>query len=184
MSTGWIIVLILIILLYINFLVKESNKKRKAKEALEKEMKARNATLSSSFKHVAGLPIPENTICQVYATPKGIEIVANGQQFNLAKEKIIDVSKRTDVEIQKQLVSSAGGAVGGALLFGPVGALIGGRTKTKDAKKVSNYLIFTYQKDDEPQYVGFDIENSTSLAEKFVKEFQQSGTKTLTQKDL
>ena len=35
----------------------------------------------------------------------------------------------TNEQISKQAVSSAGGAVAGAVLFGPLGAIIGGRAK-------------------------------------------------------
>lgn len=157
---------------------------KKSQKAVKKEMESRNATLSASLKHFAGLPIPENTLCQVYSTPSRIEIIANGQQFNLAKEKIIDVSITTNTEIQKQLVSSTGGAVGGALLFGAVGALIGGRTKTKEIKQVKSYLIFTYQKESETEYVGFDISLGGNVAGKFVKEFQQQKNNPLMQTNL
>jgi len=179
-----LVVVLGIIVFCILMIVLTSRARKKAKKALKQEMESRNATLYAPFKYFAGLPIPENTLCKVYSTPSGIEIVANGQQFNLAKEKIIDVSITTSTEIQKQLVSSVGGAVGGAMLFGAVGALIGGRTKTKDVKQVQSYLIFTYQKESETQYVGFDVTLSGSVAGKFVKEYRQQGNKPLMQTDL
>lgn len=43
---------------------------------------------------------------------------------------------KTDKEIQQQYVSSVGGAVGGAVLFGPLGAITGGRAKKKTVKEV------------------------------------------------
>lgn len=180
MSTKGIIALGLFAF-WIIMIILTSRARRKAKK---KEMKFRNASLSALLKHFAGLPIPENTLCQVYSTPSRIEIVANGQQFNLTKEKIIDVSITTNTEIQKQLVSSSGGAVGGALLFGAVGALIGGRTKAEEVKQVKSYLIFTYQKENETKYVGFDISSGGTRAEKFVKEFQQQEHKPLIQTNL
>ncbi len=42
--------------------------------------------------------------------------------FELEKSKITDMCIKTDKEIQQQYVSSVGGAVGGAVLFGPLGA--------------------------------------------------------------
>ena len=183
MSTGEIIALGLFAFCIIMGIL-TSRERRKAKKAVKKEMKLRNASLSALLKHFAGLPIPENTLCQVYSTPSRIEIVANGQQFNLTKEKIIDVSITTNTEIQKQLVSSSGGALGGAMLFGAVGALIGGRTKAKDVKQVKSYLIFTYQKENGTEYVGFDISSDETRARKFVQEFQQQGPKPLVQTNL
>ncbi len=193
MSTEGIIVLYLlafciIVLIQTSRARREAEKAvKEAEKAVKKEMEFRNASLFASLKHFAGLPIPENTLCQVYSTPSRIEIVANGQQFNLTKEKIIDVSITTNTEIQKQLVSSSGGAVGGALLFGAVGALIGGRTKAEEVKQEKSYLIFTYQKENETKYVGFDISSggtSEIRAEKFVKEFQQQEHKPLMQTNL
>ena len=158
--------------------------KRKLKKIMKKTSKTCQATIFAAFHHLAGLPIPEDTICQVYSTPRGIEIVAKGQQFNLAKDKIIDITIKTDTEIQKQVVSSAGGAIGGAMLFGAVGALIGGRPKTKTTRKISNYLILTYQKDATSDYIGFDVSKQKGSAQQFVREFNQSGNKQLFQTDL
>lgn len=85
---------------------------------------------------------------------------------------------KTDTEIQSQAVSSVGGAISGAMLFGVAGAIIGGRTKTKKLKNVSNYLIITYRSDAEGElkFIVFDIKNNPSSAHKLVKEFQKSHT--------
>lgn len=56
--------------------------------------------------------------------------------FELEKSKITDMCIKTDKEIQQQYVSSVGGAVGGAVLFGPLGAITGGRAKKKTVKEV------------------------------------------------
>lgn len=53
------------------------------------------------------------------------------KSFSLPVEKLIDVSVMTNREIQKQYVSSVGGAVAGAMLFGSVGAILGGSAVSK-----------------------------------------------------
>lgn len=106
--------------------------------------------------------------------PDKYEINANGMTFNLDKQKVTDVCIKTDTEIQQQYVSSAGGAVGGALLFGPLGAIIGGRAKKKKSKMVFRYLIVTYMSENEVKYVGFDVTNNFLLAMKFVDEFTRN----------
>lgn len=87
------------------------------------------------------------------------------------------------MEISKQYVSSIGGAVGGALLFGPVGAVIGGRAKQKKSKNVTNYLIITYTDNNEIKYLGFEInKNLKYKADKLVADFKvrhQSSASTL-----
>ena len=123
-------------------------------------------TIYTAFHHVNGLPIPENVLCEVFSYP----------EIKLPKEKITDISIKTDTEIQQQLVSSAGGAIAGAMLFGSLGAIIGGRVKTKKVKTTTNYLIITYKSENELKYIGFDIQNNPSSADKLVKEFQKSNS--------
>lgn len=141
-----------------------------------KKVKPKNASLFVVLLHTAGLPIPERTLCQLYSYPDRIEINANGTQFTLMKSKITNVSMTTDVEIQKQYVSSAAGAVGGAMLFGAVGALIGGRVKEKKINDVRTYLIFTYEKNNSVDYIAFDATASFFPAKKFVDEFKASNS--------
>jgi hypothetical protein len=81
----------------------------------------------------------------------------------------------TDKEIQKHIVSSTGGAVAGGLLFGPVGAMIGGRAKTRTSNNIRTYLIFSYEKDNSVSYIAFEATNSPFRASKFAKEFNAEG---------
>jgi hypothetical protein len=134
--------------------------------------------------HTAGLPVAENTICQVYSYPDRIEINANGTQFNLSKDRITDIATATDVEIQKQYVSSAAGAVGGALLFGAVGALIGGRVKEKRIETVRSYLIFSYEKDGSISHIAFDATGAFFAANKFVNEYNSTASSKVMQVNL
>lgn len=163
----WSIIAILFILALIVSAISSIHQRIKRKRM----MKINQASLMGVFNHTTGLPIPENTPCVVYSKQSMIEINANGAIFNLAKNKIIDLCTRTDVDMQKSYTSSAGGAVGGAILFGAVGALIGGRSKQKEIKKISTFLIFTYQKEEGIDYIGFNVTDTTPEADKFVKEF-------------
>lgn len=79
---------------------------------------------------------------------------------------------KTDTEIQQQYISSVGGAVGGAVLFGPLGAMIGGRAKKKTIKnEVHRYLIITYQSP-EIKYIGFEIGFNMAFANAYINEFK------------
>ena len=89
---------------------------------------------------------------------------------------IADVAITNDVEIQKSNVSSIGGAIGGAVLFGPLGSMIGGRSKEKTSNIVTSYLVFTYLDHDEIKYISFNCTNDFK-AMKFVKEFKQNNQK-------
>lgn len=134
-----------------------------------------NTDYNVKLKHVAGLPIPENTVCDVHLTNDKIDIHANNMEFSLDRDKVEDISVKTDEEIQKQYVSSSGGAVGGAMMFGAVGALIGGRAKQKTTKTTTTYLIITYTSNDEVKYVGFDVSNiGTYGANQIIKELDKT----------
>ena len=98
--------------------------------------------------HEIGLPIPQGMICLLKLFESKIEIEANNTFFSLNIEKIKDVVIKTDIDIQKSYVSSAGGAVAGGLMFGSVGALIGGRVKQKTDKQINYILIITYEKEE------------------------------------
>ena len=133
-------------------------------------------TIYTAFHHVNGLPIPENVLCEVFSYPDRIDFKSGTTEIKLPKEKITDISIKTDTEIQQQLVSSAGGAIAGAMLFGSLGAIIGGWVKTKKVKTTTNYLIITYKSENELKYIGFDIQNNPPSADKLVKEFQKSNS--------
>lgn len=173
MGFGGVIVLLIvaaaIIGLIVFLIVAMISNSQNKQLAIEKK----GASVFGVFNHVNGLPIAENILCQVSSLPDKYEINANGATFNLDKNKVTDVCIKTDVEIQNQYVSSVGGAVGGALLFGPLGAIIGGRAKKKTSKVINRYLIFTYQNNDEIKYVGFDVTNNFA-ATKFVDEFMKN----------
>lgn len=177
-------IIIAILLLFLIFCVKMlllSLKMQKEKKNQLKNEKSSGATLSATFLHTNGLPIAENIPCKIISYPDRLTITANQNQFNLEKSKVTDICIKTETEIQKQYVSSIGGAVGGAILFGPLGAMIGGRAKEKRAKTDKRYLIITYKKDDGLQFIGFDVTQSYYIAAKFVGEFMQQngGEKTI-----
>lgn len=128
-------------------------------------------TIYTAFHHVDGLPIPENMLCEVFSYPDRIDFKSGTTEIKLLKSKITDMCIKTDTEFQQQTVSSVGGAAAGAMLFGPLGAVIGGRARNKKVKTNTNYLIITYTNEGELKYLGFDIRNNPPSAKKLIKEF-------------
>lgn len=153
--------------------IKEEEKKEKSKliPGSKERMKELKAELCISAKHMAGLPIAEGAHCYIYLCKDKIIFERNETIYNLTIDKINDVTIKSDVEIQKSYVSSVVGAVGGAMVFGPLGAMIGGRAKEKRSTTINNYLIFTYDKDGNTDYISFDV-TGASKAIKFVQFFQ------------
>jgi len=129
---------------------------KKTSEAAKKRKEA-GITLEKNLIHFNGLPIAENTICKITSYADRYEFTANGLSFNLQKDRVTDICIKTNVEIQKQAVSSIGGAVAGAVLLGPLGAIIGGRAKDRKVKTTTKYLIITYMKDEEVKLLCFVI---------------------------
>jgi hypothetical protein len=144
--------------------------KKKEKKNLE------GITIYTAFHHTDGLPIVENMLCEVFSYPDRMDFKAGTTEIKLSKDKITDMCIKTDIEIQQQAVSSVGGAIAGAALFGTLGAVIGGRSKAKKIKTSTNYLIITYKSDNELKYIGFDTKNNPSSATKLVNEFKQTNS--------
>ncbi len=115
------------------------------------------ADLCISLKHMAGLPLAEGSEVFVYRCTDKIIFERNQETFELPVSKVKDVLMKTSIEIQKSYSSSIGGAVGGYVLFGPLGAMVGGRTKEKESKVIDKYLIFSYvNSSDEIDFISFE----------------------------
>ncbi len=143
-------------------------------------MEKYGAINSIKAKHMAGLPVAEGAECFLYLCNSKIIFFRNETEYSLSFEKITDTLIKTDAEIHQAYVSSIGGAVGGAVLFGPLGAMIGGRAKKKESRTFKYYLIFAYDKDEGTDFISFEIPNPAS-GNSFVKAFAQKekGRKTV-----
>ncbi len=159
------------IIAYTNPISEEEKNKR---ETRKEELKA---TKAITLQHFYGLPVAEGTLCNLFLCEDKIVFESKGATFNLSKDKIIDVSDKSEKEITKSYVSSIGGAVGGALLFGPLGAMIGGRTKEKVDKEERFYLIFTYKEKDENKYISFLVNRDRTGIYNFIADFQNNYNK-------
>lgn len=158
-------IMILIIVGIVN-----ASKKKKARKA---ELQQSGLLQYSAFHHVNGLPIPENLLCEIRSYGDRLDFKAGTTNIKLPREKITDMCIKTDTEIQDQVVSSVGGAIAGGMMFGALGAIIGGRAKNKKMQTITQYLIITYTEEhEELKYIGFNIKNNPPSAVKLVKEFQ------------
>lgn len=138
----------------------------------QKNLKKKGINNLIKVKHFYGLSLPENARAVIYEYSDKFTFISNGISFSLLKDKITDISINKDTDIQKHYVSSTGGAIGGAMLFGPLGALIGGRVKTKNTYSIDYYLIFTYLKNNEPSYIAFNCNGKVFEAKKITKQYK------------
>lgn len=133
-------------------------------------------SIYTALHHISGLPLIEDGLCEIFSFPDRLDFKYGTTEITLSKDKITDMLIKTDTEIQNQAVSSVGGAISGAMLFGAIGAIIGGRSKTKKIKTISNYLIIAYQEHtgDTPKFIVFDTKNNPPSAHKLIKEFHKN----------
>ncbi|MGE6600709.1 hypothetical protein ACQKEY_03200 [Lysinibacillus fusiformis] len=144
---------------------REANRKREQFDAESKVLGSRarhqlfNADLCIKVKHTAGLPIAEGAEIFVYRCTDKVIFERGQDTIELDINKVTDILIKTDVEIQKSWVSSAGGAIAGDNVFGSLGAIIGGRAKEKTSTVIEKYLIFAYEKNDGQKYISLEVTN-------------------------
>lgn len=159
MAIPAIIYIILAILLFRR--TKADKEKYAKKYNLQPKITEDFKTVENSFPHTAGLPVAPGAICILNLKKTGLSIHSSGVNFNLAIDKIISISTKTETEIQnqKQYVSSTGRAIAGAALFGLPGAIIGGRAREKNITTTTykNFMVVTYKKGDSIEYLLFAL---------------------------
>lgn len=163
-----------------------SQAKKREKQQLN-ILRQQGLTIHTEFPHVNGLPIAENLLCEIFSFPNRIEFKSGTTNITLMREKITYMCIKTDTEIQQQLVSSIGGTIAGGAMFGTLGAIIGGRAKTKQIKTVTKYLIITYMNNqNQLAYIGFEILNGFALSSAYslIEEFNRLNTNTNVHIDL
>ena len=95
---------------------------------------------------IEGLPLSKNADLIVAYEPTGVTFATlDKQSFTLSMEKITSIHYYDETELEKVVTQSAPGVILGAAMFGVVGAMIGGRVKTKDVKNTKYFLLFTYE---------------------------------------
>ena len=183
-----LLIIIGVLLVFVIFCIKmirlTSQAKKRDTQQLN-SLKEQGLTVHATFPHVNGLPIAENLLCEIFSFPNRIEFKSGTTSITLMREKITYMCIKTDTEIQQQLVSSVGGAIAGGVMFGTLGAIIGGRAKTKKIKTVTKYLIITYMNNqNELAYIGFDVMNNLASAYTLIGEFNKLNTNSGTHIDL
>lgn len=163
---------IFFIALIIIFLIHGAVEKKRDKERIRQEQKA-GIWMSAVFTHISGLPIASGANVKCCWYDDKIVFYANGSNFNLPIENLIDVSEKTNATTQTEYVTSNKKAVAGAVLFGTPGAIIGSQPKKKTNTYFTSYINFTYKsKDGESiKYITFNTASDSYMATKMVEYF-------------
>lgn len=130
---------ILLLLMVVSFCfymaVKTTKAKSDATKAFKNEKQQTGCLELVTLEHVAGLPIPSGVECSIYLYDDKLVFSRSTSTYDLGFDRIADMCIKTETEIQNTYASSIGGAVGGGLLFGPLGAIVGGRAKKKNKQR-------------------------------------------------
>lgn len=155
--------------------------KKPPKEKKEKPVTARRVPeLRGQLQLVGGLGnLPAGATCSARCADTELSFTSAGQEFVLGVDKLIDVSVMTTAELKSQYVSSVGGAVAGAVLLGPIGAIIGGRATQKTTRTFSKYLVVAYSSEGGAQHIVFDVTGNIALGHQIQNKYRylKSGEK-------
>jgi hypothetical protein len=126
---------------------------------------------------IDGLPVPQNTTIIAKLFPEGLQIKAltgtnkaDWKTFELSIEKVENIQLMNEREIKQVIEQSAPGMILGAAAFGVLGAMVGGRTKTKEKIQVNTLLVIDYLSGEKKQIVlnvSNNIKDSTRVVNRF-----------------
>ncbi len=103
---------------------------------------------------VEGLPIQENSDIMLKLSDQNLSFLKHlpeKQEFNISIDKITNINFYTETEMEKVISQSTPGMILGAATFGIVGAMIGGKVKTKEKKVETHFLVVDYTSNGEKQ---------------------------------
>lgn len=171
-----VIGVIIVFIVFCIAILAKTTKAKKIKKGGQKKLTAQDQYLTIQLltKHTYGLPIAEGLLCTIQTFKDHFDFISGTTHISLSRDKITDMCVKKEIEIQQQYISSIGGAVGGAVLFGPLGAMIGGRAKKKTDKTITSYLIITYKNDAGIEYLGFDVSDCILQAFELVEDFRRN----------
>lgn len=126
-----------------------------------------------------GLPLAKGARCTLLLNRKTLIIRGGGVTFSIGCDKVTDMAVQTQTQLQHYFASSAGGALAGGMLFGPIGAAYGGRMRHIKVQEQTDYLVITYWKEQDLSCLLFRLTTpgDRKRARKLVAKKQQLITK-------
>ncbi len=102
---------------------------------------------------ISGLDAPNNADIMFKLTPSGaiLNLYMEQKTFEINISKITNVQWYDETNMEKILHQSAPGMIIGAAAFGLIGAMIGGRVKTKEVKTTNHFVIINYTSNEQGQ---------------------------------
>lgn len=157
---------------------KKAGEKAALARAKQEALELQNRTIECA-KHQIGLPLAQDIPCRLIYQGDCVEILGGGTTFRLPIEKVRNITITTDAEIQRQYVSDSGAAIAGAMAFdtfGPFAASILGKPKAITDTKIRHFLIITYKRDEQIDYISFEVVGELERALRFITEVNSNRT--------
>ena len=173
--------IIVFISLFVFNLISYSKTKGKIENKLSKPIKPNAQTVGTL---VEGLPIPASVPVAVFLYENRIDLEAvtgtasPNQKFSLDVDKIQRVSLLNESQVQQIIKQSAPGMIIGAAAFGILGAMVGGRVKTKQATVINQLLLIDYISNGESKQILLNVSNDTFQATTFVSKINKMNPST------
>lgn len=168
-----------VLLLLINILMFNKSKSPEYQEKIKQKNPLADAKCSVFGNLVSGLNLPEKTQLSINLFSDKIKIVTNygnnsaNQTFELPLEKVTNAFILSEQQVQQIVSQSAPGMVIGAAAFGILGAMVGGRVKTKEKRTMHFFFGIDYTSNGENCQVIIDVGEWSVQANKFIKELNK-----------
>jgi len=154
--------------------------KKREKELRQQEKLKSQIINVDKIKHISGLPIPDGTDVSIRYEWDNLKIISNGTNYNVECDRILGATYKNEKElVNVSHNSSIAGAVGGAMLLGPIGAIIGGRKTSHESYKDNWILAISYLKEEETKYLVFETKTINLNASKLVSNIDKREKQTI-----
>ena len=96
---------------------------------------------------VDGIPVHQEANLMLKLNTDGLVITSPDfkEKYEIALNRIEKISLYSETQIEKIISQSAPGMIIGAAAFGLIGAMVGGRVKTKEKKTTNYFLLVDYE---------------------------------------
>lgn len=91
-----------------------------------------------------GLDLGKNTLVDLVVDDSKLLIETKAGKYQIPYERIQEVAHTRETELMRKGKNMIGRAAAGGLLFGPVGAIVGGVTGIGDKKVKGNFVVVQY----------------------------------------
>lgn len=119
---------------------------------------------------IEGLPVQNGIDLMFKLKAEGATFFIPSEQktFEINISKITKVQWYDEIAMEKIITQSAPGMIIGAIAFGTIGAMIGGRVKTKDKKVTTHFVLINYDSEGEKQII---IQTNDALGAMKISEY-------------